>query len=74
VFFALTGLALPLLDRKASERSPRWVIAAAIVFAALELLAIAGSLATRDVRPVAITGIAWIGVAAVTWFLWFRKR
>jgi APA family basic amino acid/polyamine antiporter len=74
VFFALTGLALPTLDRKAHGRSPRWVVAAAIVFAALELLAIAGSLLTRDVRPVALTGIAWIGMAAVTWLLWFRKR
>lgn len=76
VFFALTGLALPRLSRgaPAQEKSPRWIVAAAFAFAALELLAIAGSLATRDVRSVALTGIAWIGVAFLTWLAWFRNR
>jgi APA family basic amino acid/polyamine antiporter len=74
-FFALTGLAVPLLRRRAGDRdrSPRWVATVAIVFAALELLAIAGSVLHRDMRLVALTGIAWIGAAALTWLLFFRR-
>lgn len=74
-FFALTGLALPLLRRRAG-RPPgfRWIDAVAVTFALLELLAIAGSVLTKDVRIVALTGLAWIGAAAVTWWVWFRRR
>jgi APA family basic amino acid/polyamine antiporter len=73
-FFALTGLALPLLRRRmaAHERGPAWIDAAAIVFAVLELLAIVGSVLAKDVRLVALTGLAWIGAAAITWALFFR--
>jgi len=75
-FFALTGLAVPLLRRRQGEdvRGKGWIEAAAIVFAALELLAIAGSVLHRDMRLVALTGIAWIGAAAVTWVLFFRRK
>ncbi|MEO6462973.1 MAG: amino acid permease, partial [Candidatus Eisenbacteria bacterium] len=74
VFFALTGLALPLLRRRlpADERGPRWIGVVAIAFAALELLAIAGSLLEKDMRLVALSGLAWIGAGAVTWWLFFR--
>jgi len=74
-FFALTGLALPLLRRRApeAERGPAWIAWAALAFAALELLAIAGSVMAKDVRLVALTGLAWIGVAGLTWLLFFRK-
>jgi len=74
-FFALTGLALPLLRRRAqvAERGPGWVAWAALAFAALELLAIAGSVMAKDVRLVALTGLAWIGVAGLTWLLFFRR-
>lgn len=75
-FFALTGLALPLLRRRdaVGERFPRWIDVAAIAFAVLELLAIAGSLLAKDMRLVALTGLAWIAAAAVTWALFFRRR
>ena len=74
-FFALTGLALPLLRRRApqAERGPAWVAFAAVAFAILELLAIAGSVLQKDMRLVALTGLAWIGAAAVTWAIWFRR-
>ena len=74
-FFALTGLALPLLRRRVpkQERGPAWVAWAALAFAALELLAIAGSVMSKDVRLVALTGLAWIGVAGITWLGFFRK-
>ena len=39
----------------------------------LELLAIAGSVLQKDVRLVALTGLAWIGAAAITWALFFRR-
>lgn len=75
-FFALTGLALPLLRRRvaATERGPAWLDFAAVAFAVLELLAITGSVLTKDVRVVALTGLAWIGAAAVVWLLFFRGR
>jgi len=74
-FFALTGLALPLLRRRAPTegRGPRWLDGAAIAFATLELLAIAGSVLEKDARVVALTGLAWIGAAAITWALFFRQ-
>jgi hypothetical protein len=74
-FFALTGLALPLLRRRApaAQRGPGWIAWAALAFAALELLAIAGSVMAKDVRLVALTGLAWIGVGGLTWLLFFRK-
>jgi hypothetical protein len=74
-FFALTGLALPLLRRgaPAEERGPKWIAAAAVAFAVLELLAITGSVLERDVRVVALTGLGWIGAAAVTWAIFFRR-
>jgi len=74
-FFALTGLAVPLLRHRSGPetRSPGWVAAVAVVFASLELLAIAGSLLHRDMRVVALTGIGWIGGAALTWLLFFRR-
>jgi APA family basic amino acid/polyamine antiporter len=73
-FFALTGLALPLLSRRAppEARSPGWLGVVAIAFAVLELLAIAGSVLQKDMRLVALSGIAWIGAAALTWALFFR--
>jgi APA family basic amino acid/polyamine antiporter len=74
-FFALTGLALPLLRRRsaAGERGPAWVAGAAIAFSVLQLLAITGSVLARDVRMIALTGLAWIAVAALTWAIWFRR-
>jgi APA family basic amino acid/polyamine antiporter len=74
-FFALTGLALPVLRHRApiGERGPLWIAVTAVVFAALELLAIAGSVLEKDVRIVALTGLAWIGAAAITWALFFRR-
>jgi basic amino acid/polyamine antiporter, APA family len=73
-FFALTGLALPILRRRATadERGPGWIAAAAVAFAVLELLAIAGSVLERNVRVVALTGLGWIGAAAITWAIFFR--
>lgn len=74
-FFALTGLALPLLRRRvAPGQRFAWIDAAAVAFAILELLAITGSVLTRDVRIVALTGLAWIGTAAITWVAFFRRR
>jgi hypothetical protein len=74
-FFALTGLALPILARRSApdQRGPRWVGGAAFAFAALELLAITGSVLQRDMRLVALSGLAWIGAAALTWLVWFRR-
>lgn len=74
-FFALTGFAVPLLRRATPEatRGPAWVSGVAIVFATLELLAIVGSVLQKDMRLVALTGLAWIGAAALTWVLFFRR-
>ena len=75
VFFALTGLALLVLRHRSApaERGPRWVAAAAVAFAVLELLAIAGSVLQQDARRVALSGLGWIGAAAVVWLVWFRR-
>lgn len=74
-FFALTGLALPLLRRRApaAERAPAWIAAAAVGFSLLQLAAIAGAVLQKDVRVVALTGLGWIGAAALTWVLFFRR-
>ncbi len=75
VFFALTGLALPLLRRglPVAERGSRGLVAVAIGFSALEMLAIAGSLMQRDMRPIAVSGLLWILAGLATWSIWFRK-
>jgi threonine/homoserine/homoserine lactone efflux protein len=75
-FFALTGLALPILRRRDAAAGPKrgWVTAAAIAFALLELLAIVGSVLQKDVRLVALTGLGWIAAAAITWLVWFARR
>lgn len=75
-FFALTGLALPLLRHRADTRRGglSWIDGAAIAFAVLELLAIVGSVLAKDVRLVALTGLAWIGAAGVMWMLFFRRQ
>ena len=75
-FFALTALALPVLRRRAGvhERGPGWIVGAAVAFAVLELMGIVGSLLTQNLRLVAISGIAWIAAAALTWTLFFRGR
>lgn len=74
-FFALTGFALPVLRRRtpAAERGPAWLDFAAIAFSTLQLLAIAGAVMAKGVRLIALTGIAWIGVAAITWAVFFRR-
>jgi APA family basic amino acid/polyamine antiporter len=74
-FFALTGLALPILRRRApaADHGPAWIALAAVAFAALELLAIAGSVLEQNARVVALTGLAWIGAAGITWALFFRR-
>ena len=74
-FFALTGLALPLLTRRAApeDRAPVWIVWAAVAFTVLELLAIAGSVLERNARLVALTGLAWIGAAGLTWVVFFRR-
>lgn len=76
VFFALTGLALLVLRARGApaDRGPRWVAAAAVAFAALELLAIAGSVMQQDARRVALSGLGWIGAATVVWLVWFRRE
>ena len=74
-FFALTGLALLRLRGRAEPagRGPAWIAAAAVAFAGLELLAIAGSVLQKDMRLVALTGLAWIGAGGLTWGLFFRR-
>ena len=76
VFFALTGFALPLLRRRDAEaaRSPAWIAWVAVVFSALELLAIAGSLLQQNVRAVAFSGLGWIAAGAVIWAIFFARR
>src|SRR5437867_3100092 len=75
-FFALTGLALPILRRRdpASRRGSAWITGVALAFASLELLAIAGSVLQKDVRIVALTGLGWIAAGAATWALFFARR
>ena len=75
VFFVLTGLALPVLRRRApaGERGPAWVALAAVVFSALQVLAITASVLYEGARLVALTGLAWIAVAALTWAVFFRR-
>lgn len=74
-FFALTGLALPILLRRDAARGGRaWRSTVAIAFATLELTAVVGSLLQKDVRIVAFTGLGWIAAAALTWMLFFARR
>jgi APA family basic amino acid/polyamine antiporter len=73
-FFALTGLALPLLRRRDGAHDRPWLTAVAVAFAALELLAIVGSVLQQDVRLVALTGLGWVAAAAILWFAWFAHR
>ena len=75
-FFALTGLALPVLRRRAGAhaRGPGWIDAAAVTFAVLELLAIVGSVLQQNLRLVAGSALGWIAGAAAVWALWFRHR
>jgi APA family basic amino acid/polyamine antiporter len=75
-FFALTGLALPVLQRRfpGAGRGAGWIALAAVAFAVLELLAVLGSLLQANVRLVALTGLGWIAAAALTWALFFRTR
>jgi len=74
VFFALTGFALPLLRRHTApgDRGPLWISFAAVAFSGLELLAVTGSVVARDARLIALSGLAWIAAAAVTWWVGFR--
>jgi APA family basic amino acid/polyamine antiporter len=74
VFFVLTGLALPVLRRRlpAAERGPGWIAVAAVVFSLLQVLAITASVLYEGVRRVALTGLAWIAVAALVWLVFFR--
>jgi APA family basic amino acid/polyamine antiporter len=74
-FFALTGLALPILRARtpADDRGPAWIPACAVAFAVLELLSIVGSVLTKDVRLVALTGLGWIVVAFAVWRAWFSR-
>jgi hypothetical protein len=75
VFFALSGLALPVLRSRAAagERSPTALVAAALAFAGLELAAIVGAVLAKDVRVVALTGLGWIAAAALFWLAFFRS-
>ncbi len=75
-FFALTGLALPVLRRRGGGhgRGPGWIDVAAVTFAALELLAIVGSVLQQNLRLVAASALGWILAAALVWALWFRPR
>jgi APA family basic amino acid/polyamine antiporter len=74
-FFALTGLALPVLRRRAGMHADGvgWIDAAAIAFAALELLAIGGSLLQRNLQPVSASALGWIVAAAAVWAILFRR-
>jgi APA family basic amino acid/polyamine antiporter len=74
VFFALTGLALPMLWHREPGSRSGWKIIVAVAFALLELLAVAGSVLQKDVRLVALTGLGWIAAAAITWLLCFARR
>ena len=44
-----------------------------LAFAALELAAVAGAIASPEVRGAALTGALWIGGAALLYFLRFRR-
>jgi APA family basic amino acid/polyamine antiporter len=76
VFFALTGLALPVLQRRepTADRGPSWIAYVAVVFSSLELLAIAGSLLQQDVRIVALSGLGWIAAGFLVWKLFFARK
>jgi basic amino acid/polyamine antiporter, APA family len=74
VFFALTGLALPILARRETGRGGGWRTMVALAFAVLELLAVVGSVLQKDVRLVALTGLGWIAAAAITWLVFFARR
>jgi hypothetical protein len=56
------------------DRGPAWIAWAALVFAVLQLMAIAGSLLQQNVRAVALSGLGWIVAAAVTWALFFARK
>ena len=73
VFFALSGLALPVLRSRAAagERGPAVLVPVALAFAGLELAAIVGAVLAKDVRIVALTGLGWIAAAALFWLFFF---
>ncbi|HET9325819.1 MAG TPA: APC family permease [Candidatus Eisenbacteria bacterium] len=74
VFFALTGLALPILMRRDRTSRATWIRVAAVAFSVLQLMAITGSLLQQNVRVVALSGLGWIAAAAITWVLFFARR
>lgn len=71
-FFALTGLALVRFVAREGGMGPAMAIP--LGFAALELGAVAGALASPEVRGAALTGAAWIAVAVAVYFARFRRR
>ncbi len=71
IFFALTGLAL--VRFLVREGRAAWT-AVPLAFAALELAAVAGAVASEAVRAAALTGAVWIAAAAVVYLVWFRRR
>lgn len=75
VFFALSGLALPVLRSRvpAAEKSPAALVTAALAFAGLELAAIVGAVLAKDVRVVALTALGWIAAAVLFWVAFFRS-
>lgn len=71
-FFALTALAL--LRLQAAERRFTAVSLAAAAFVLLEFSAMAGALADEKVRGAALSGLTWIGVAALLYLVLGRRR
>lgn len=70
VFFGLTALALLRFQKGAWDRYS----VAAITFAGLEVVGIAGALTQPDVRAAAVTGLVWVGVVALAYAVVRRWR
>jgi APA family basic amino acid/polyamine antiporter len=71
LFFALTGLALVRFDVR--DRGVGVATVAALAFAGLELAAVYGATVDPEVRDAAVAGFVWVGLAALSWAIWFRR-
>lgn len=78
LFFALTGLAVPVLHLRAKRRGEvvGWGMTgliAALIFVAVEIGVVVGAWLDPDVRSASLVGLAWIVAALTLYLVRFRR-